>query len=257
MRHRRPSTATIIAMLALVVALGGTAIAAIRSGSSPPLTLCVSTKEGGAVKTPKGGACKTGYALTEVNREGPAGKEGSAGTSIVARVRSASSIETNTTNPYSPTYGVDPVVGNLWTQGPTELDQLTTAVSMTVPPEASCSARSPDGVTLPGEARAYILVDGIPVGSGRVVNKISIEEPVTRVVPLEWGQVLHHAGEGEVPYLPGLLVGSANPGWLLEPRNPTGHEITIQEADDCGANGGNSGSHFTINSVSIDVIGVK
>jgi hypothetical protein len=45
--------------------------------------------------------------------------------------------------------------------------------------------------------------------------------------------------------------------WLYEPRANTPRELTAQVADDCGAEGGNSGEHPVIKSISIDVLGVS
>ncbi len=69
----------IVAVTALVVALGGSAVAAVKLDSSTPLKVCVAAKEGKPVVTPKGGVCKKNYTLTEVNKEGPEGKEGAPG----------------------------------------------------------------------------------------------------------------------------------------------------------------------------------
>jgi hypothetical protein len=56
-----------IAALALLAIAG----AVMASGSSPPLKVCVAAKEGAGIRTPKGGVCKAGWTLTEVNKEGP------------------------------------------------------------------------------------------------------------------------------------------------------------------------------------------
>ena len=76
---RRPSPAMVVAVAALVVALGGSAVAAVKLDSSPPLKVCVAAKEGKPVVTPKEGVCKRNYTLTEANKEGPEGKEGQQG----------------------------------------------------------------------------------------------------------------------------------------------------------------------------------
>src|SRR5271165_5883493 len=102
---RRPSPALIVALVALVVALSGTAIA-IKADSSPPLKVCIATKEGKAIVTPKHGVCAKGYTLTEVNKEGPEGKQGepgASGSSIVAHLRSATPVTTQTGSPVSVT----------------------------------------------------------------------------------------------------------------------------------------------------------
>jgi hypothetical protein len=64
-------------LVVLVVATGVFA-------NSPSLgPVCVSAKEGKAIVTPKGGACKAGYTLTEVAKEG---REGPPATKLFAAV---------------------------------------------------------------------------------------------------------------------------------------------------------------------------
>lgn len=88
------------AIAATAVLLVGAAVV-MATGSSQPLELCVPAKEGGAIKTTKEGACKSGFTLTEVNKEGPEGKagpegksgpEGPSSPSVVARARSTAAI---------------------------------------------------------------------------------------------------------------------------------------------------------------------
>ena len=60
----------------IVVAISAAAPSgAMASG----VKLCVSEKEGGAVKTPKAGVCAKGYKLTEFGGEGKAGEKGEPG----------------------------------------------------------------------------------------------------------------------------------------------------------------------------------
>ena len=44
------------------------------------LKVCVQNKEGGSIKLPKAGVCKSGFTLTELGEEGPEGKKGEPGT---------------------------------------------------------------------------------------------------------------------------------------------------------------------------------
>ena len=44
---------------------------------------------------------------------------------------------------------------------------------------------------------------------------------------------------------------------LFEPGTATSHTLTAQVADDCGANGGAGGGHFTIQSISVDVLAAR
>ncbi len=76
MRLRRGITSSnVMALLALFFALGGTTIAGaiLAGGKSSPESVCVPTEGGQGVVTPKHGACKSGYTLTGVGREGPDG----------------------------------------------------------------------------------------------------------------------------------------------------------------------------------------
>lgn len=45
--------------------------------------------------------------------------------------------------------------------------------------------------------------------------------------------------------------------WLFEPGKATGHTLTAEVTDECGVGGGNSGGHFKIGSISIDVLGAR
>ncbi len=44
---------------------------------------------------------------------------------------------------------------------------------------------------------------------------------------------------------------------LYEPGANTAHTLRVEAVENCGTAGGNSGGRFTIDSVSIDVIGVR
>lgn len=68
-------------LLVLAVALG-TAGVVLATESSPPAKVCVPTKAGKPLVTPKSGACKNGYTLTEVGgHESSAGATGPTGPS--------------------------------------------------------------------------------------------------------------------------------------------------------------------------------
>lgn len=64
-----------LAVCSAVVLLGMTTAEALATGTM----LCIPVKEGKPVKTPKAGACATGYTLTELGAEGKEGKEGKTG----------------------------------------------------------------------------------------------------------------------------------------------------------------------------------
>lgn len=45
--------------------------------------------------------------------------------------------------------------------------------------------------------------------------------------------------------------------WLWEPGTEIARKVTAEVADSCGREGGNSGGHFTIDSIKIDVLGAR
>ena len=154
MRRHKPSPAVIVAIVALVIALGGTAIAANRyiitsTSQIKPSVLRALHGARGAVGPPgKDGAIGpqglqgSAGSPGSPGATGPPGETGAPGTpgsSIVARIRSVAPVATTTTNPESPSYVEDAVTGNTWTQGSTELDQLVATINVTSPPTSSCS----------------------------------------------------------------------------------------------------------------------
>jgi hypothetical protein len=65
---RKLGGAALALTVGLVLVIAGVVFA---SGGSSPANICVPTKEGKTVVTPKKGVCKTGYTLTEVGDENP------------------------------------------------------------------------------------------------------------------------------------------------------------------------------------------
>jgi hypothetical protein len=133
----------------------------------------------------------------------------------------------------------DPLTGGTWKQGPEELDQLVGEVSLTRPTEASCGSN--------GSGEVQVLIDGRYVGDGRLLQQEG-NEP-TEIVPVTW----RTGAEADLGVAGGdVRLGVSNIRWLYEPGKATTHTLTAVATDHC-----NNGGHFTINSVSIDVVGLK
>jgi hypothetical protein len=264
MRRCKPSPTSIIAILALVAALGGTAVAASRyiitstRQIKPSVLKALRGKVGAAGRAGATGA--TGAQGTVgasgaigpqgtvgekgiTGNEGQRGSQGPPGLAVVARARSVGAVMTSSTTNISPTFTSDPLGSGVWTQASQEIDQTVGRVSVTTPPRAECS--TPPLEPGPGVALIEIRLDGTVVGSVEASNNSA---PETEVLLISWRQ-------GGAP--PAFFEGQfpLQSLWLFEPGTDTGHTLTAQVADDCGAGGGNTGAHFTINSVSIDVMG--
>jgi len=169
---------------------------------------------------------------------GATGPSGASGTSVVGRVRSLASVATASTATSVPTWTGDPLTGATWSQGSEELDQLVGQAIVKTAPEATCRA----GSTSAG-ADVQVLLDGSPVADTSVASG-SAEATVT--IPISWSRHAEFSFPAE----------SRSSLSLFEPPAPTSHTLTAQVADNCGADGGHGGGHFTIESISIDVLGV-
>jgi len=170
---------------------------------------------------------------------GATGPTGASGTSVVARIRSAGAVATASTATSLPSWTGDPLTGASWTQGPDELDQLVGQLVLTTAPEAACHASSAGA-----GADVQILLDGTPVADTSVA---SAPAATSETIPISWSR----HGEFSFP------ADSSSTLSLLEPPALTSHTLTAQVADDCGADGGQGGGHFTIQSVGVDVLAVR
>lgn len=189
--------------------------------------------EGGATG-PQGVTGATGA----TGATGPTGPTGAGGTSILARTRSAGAVVTASTTTSVPLWTGEPLTAGTWIQGSEELDQLVGQVVVKTAPSASCQA--PPGS---GAADVQLLLDGSPVADSLIA---STPTEGTQTIPVTWS---HHP-----EFTPSSESRSSLS--LFESPASSGHTLTAQVADNCGANGGVGGSHFTIESVSVDVLGV-
>jgi len=137
-----------------------------------------------------------------------------------------------------PSWAADALTGSTWEQGPEELDQLIRQIDATIPSrvegEPNCSAGSGGSA---GTAHIAVLLDGSPVATV-VAHKVEPSKGSRVVYPIEWST-------------------PAGGAWLYEPGEAAWHTLSVEAQDNCGPGEGFATARFTINSVSIDVIGIK
>jgi len=137
----------------------------------------------------------------------------------------------------------DPLTGATWTQSPEELDVLVGQARVTVSsaaPGAQTCTRGKEGAE--GELHVTLLVDGSVAYRQRVSASPSGRE--ARVVNLLYNVNIRN-------------ISGPGAKWLFEPSKVTTHVVTVATRDTCGEEGGIATEHFTINSISIDVVGVR
>ena len=221
----RTSPAMVVACVALVAALGGSAYAVTSFiGSDGKIHGCVG-KQGQLALVRPGTHCVQGTAISWNQKgrkgdRGPRGLRGVAGangTTIIARAHSIGSA-TATDNPTA-----DPMTGNTWTQGANADNEVIGQLNLTVPLAGDCN----NGGTA-GRLRAEIDVNGTQAD---VVSAFAL--PPT--------------GSNQT------VIASSQPIWLLSPGG-TGRtdQVIVKISDNCpGA------THFTVNSVRFHVLAAR
>jgi hypothetical protein len=145
---------------------------------------------------------------------------------IVARIRSSALFTTATEN------AAVSLSSATWTQQAAEVQQLVG--QMTVSP--------PSPYTCPEPLSLVVKLDGAPVLNAQ--NELW-SEPKT--YPLLWNRKQPYIGPT------GELSNGFESFLLYEPGVATSHTLTVEASDHCPPEGG----HFTINYVSIDVLGAR
>jgi hypothetical protein len=211
MRPKRPSPASIIATIALFVALGGTGLAASRY-------IITSTSQ---IKP---------SVLSELGGEAQFAKVATQGAhAIVARVRIGAPFQTVS----EPEGGAVPLTGATWSQHGEELNQIIGQVTYTRPSEATCQTN--------GTPIFKLWLSGVkqPAALGQLIDSEAEGASATQTRWIYW--------YGDFGY--GFEL-------LFEPGKNIIRTITARAGDECNL-GQHTGGHFTIDSISVDVLGFR
>jgi hypothetical protein len=213
----------IVAIAALFVGLGGTAIAASH------------------------------YLITSTSQIKPSVRKALArdARAIVTAAHILGPVESQTAAEPAPTSAATtvaavavPVSGGVWRQRPGEANLIGGTASVTVPPISLGCTQGTEGQA--GRLHMILSLDG--KGLFRGVAAASPAGVTTETVKLLYSslslQRLREEGPASLDLLP------AEPAAAI-------HRLTLAASDTCGWSGGVAASHFTINLVSIDVIGVR
>jgi hypothetical protein len=174
-----------IAIVALVLAMTGTGIAASR------------------------------YIITSTSQIKPSVLRRLSPSSVIDRIRSVAPVTAGKEQS-------DPLTGSTWTQGADEIDLLYGRYMVSMPSLAQCAVE-------PGPERAHVVLRfRLSSGAGSEISHELGAEPSTAL---------------------GVL-SRQSPISLYEPGTATVRKATVTASDDC------TGVHGTIDSVSVDVVGL-
>jgi hypothetical protein len=137
-RNRRPTSGGVIALAALIVALGGVAFAAIPDSGGTVHT-CYQKGNGNLRVVESESDCRSNESALALSAAGQSG----GGSHIVARVRSNGPVAVNANTVQIP------LTNNTWAQGSGETNELFIETRVSIPPADQCAT-----------ARVIFTVDG-------------------------------------------------------------------------------------------------
>lgn len=232
-RIRRPSAGLVVATLALLMALSGTATSVDTFSTHP--TAKPKPKVLRGPRGPRGPVGPSGPAgLQGVKGEpgspgptgdpgapGDRGPQGERGSAVKTRIRSDAEIKTGATGWPGKVW---PLTGNIWTQDAAELDLLFGEVMVTYP--ATCGKTG----EYPSWGSVSLLVDGVSVASAYV-----------------------YFYEGSANRQQTLAFSFYPSNALLDPGAPLAHALTARVIDTCTG----AGEEFTFDALKISVLALN
>jgi hypothetical protein len=214
-RLRRPSPAMTVALVALVIALGGTAFAASRY-------IITSTSQ---IKPSVLRELRSDAARATAVPKGPK--------AIIDRVRLVSPV-TTVTQPADGEFEKPsiPLTGATWTQAANQANVIFGRVTVSNPPQGQCAEEQGGAVAL-----IEVFLGSDPIAFAEASSRAPYVSKATD--QFEWS-------------LPTAAHTEGGASWLVDPSVATPHSLNVRAADLC-----RDGSHFTIDSVEIDVGGFR
>ncbi len=193
MRPRRPSPAMIVALVALVIALGGTAVAASRY-----IITSTSQIKPTVLRELQAPRAATSAAV-------PKGPK-----AIVSRVSLAAPVLTETPSEgYPPSF---PLTGGSWTQAAHQANGMFGQVTVRNPPQGACQEQE-------GGSRATVelLLDNVSVGT--VLPRSGPPYVAERTYELAWSTAVSEFESDEL--------------WLPDPTSAISHTLSARGLDQC------------------------
>jgi hypothetical protein len=218
-RVRRPSPAMIVALVALVIALGGTAVAASHY-------IITSTSQ---IKPSVLHELRDGQAVSAAVPKGPK--------AVIDRIDLAAPVTTTTTSPEGPFEATAvPLANATWTQAAHQANVLIGQVTFAKPPLGQCAVGAGSAFT----AAFELVLDGRRAAFSETYPLFNSSEQVTPTYQLAWK-----------PDFSYLDWNSASL-WLVDGESAVPHTLSARAFDRCP-----DGAHFTIKSLQVDVLGFR
>ncbi len=251
LRKHRPAPGTAFGFAALMVALGGVAFAAIPD-SNGIIHGCF--KNNGNLRVVESAAdCRNNENVLGWSQQGPQGpkgdtgvtgpqgREGTSGSNVVARARSTGDPVTLVDLAYGAppsSASTIPMADATWTQAPGAIDRYFGQATITSPAPRGCPVFQSDYYSY---AVLYLLVDGRLVGQANLAAT---------------GTGNYYTGNPDEVFSDSngltFTIRFYTSLYDFEQSAPVGHTLSVKAFDTC-----QNGTHYTVDSVKMDVVGTK
>jgi hypothetical protein len=146
----------------------------------------------------------------------------------------------------------DSLTGAWWVQGAQELDQLIARVSLAYPPLGACTAKQ-FSIEYNGAVSVLFRLDGAVAGQATYMGQNRVVTKQARGPSIS--ELPRVTGRCRVENKQNSEVSRNWKAISWEPGADAPYTLTAEVADGCGYSGGSASELFTVNSITVDVLG--